>query len=96
MAEVAFASRASVGLYVVPDIVIRKLQDTGKEGQESAVNGFREIVGERLDLVHERVQTFGNSADIFPVWFIPVELLNAICGSTVSLDIEYENGILDA
>lgn len=31
VAEAAFASRASVGLDVVPEIVIRELQDTGKQ-----------------------------------------------------------------
>lgn len=88
VAEVSFAGRAPVGLDVAKKIVVWELQDAGKEGQESSVDGFREVVGERLDLVHKWVQTSGHAVDIFPVLFVPVELLDAIEGSTVSLDVE--------
>lgn len=88
VAEVTFTGRAPVGLDVVPEIVVGQFQDTRKERQESSVDGFREVVRERLDLVHERVQTLGHSVDVFPVLFVPVELFNAIEGPTVSLEIE--------
>src|SRR5699024_225294 len=88
VAEVAFAGRAPLRLDVVPEIVVWELQDAGKEAQESSIDGFREVVGERLDLIHKWVQTLGHAIDVFPVFFVPVELLNAIEGSTVSLDVE--------
>lgn len=88
VAEVAFTGRAPLRLDVFEKIVVWELQDAGKEGQESSVDGFREVVGERLDLVHKWVQTLGHTVDVFPVLFVPVKLLNAIEGSTVSLDVE--------
>ena len=53
MAEITFSCRASVRLYVIPEVIIGKLQDARKKGKEPSIDGLCEVVAEGFDLIHE-------------------------------------------
>jgi hypothetical protein len=81
MAEVAFTRWATVGLHVVPEVVIGQLKDAGEKNEETTVDRFSQIVGKFFDLVHEGVETCRHAVDILPVSLVPVELLDTVFGS---------------
>jgi hypothetical protein len=85
MAEVALACGSIMGLDVVPEVVVGQFEYSREESQKTTINGFGEVVAECFNLIHERVQAFGCTAHVLPVGFVPVELLDAIGGSTVTL-----------
>lgn len=86
VAEVSLTGRAAVGLDILPEVIVRELEDAGEEGEETTVDGPREVVGKGFDLVHEGVEALGNPAvDVLPVGLVPVELLDAIRGTTLAL-----------
>lgn len=85
MAEIALTGRAAMRLDIVPEVVIRQLQDAGEEFQDSPVDGLCQVVAEFLDLVHEWVQALGDTVDVLPFARVPVELLDAIGHSTMTL-----------
>lgn len=91
MAEVALASWATVGLNVIPEIVIGQLEDSGEESQEAAVDGLGQVVGELFDLVHEGVKTFGHTVDVAPVGLVPVELFDTVFRSAFALITKRES-----
>jgi hypothetical protein len=49
VSEVSFAGGASVGLDVVPEVVIWQFEDTGEEGQEATVDRLGQILRGRPD-----------------------------------------------
>lgn len=44
VSEVSFAGGASVGLDVVPEIVVRQFEDAGEERQEATVDGLGQVL----------------------------------------------------
>lgn len=89
VAEVALAGRAAaVGLDLVPEVVVGELEDAREEGEEAAVDRPCEVVAKGLDLVHQGVEAPGDAAvDVLPVGLVPVELLDAIRGAALALEV---------
>lgn len=87
VAEVALACWAPMRLYVVPEIIVGQLKNSGEKSQETFVHGVCEVVAERFDFVHEWVKTVWYSVvGVLPIGRVPVELFNAVGWSTSSLE----------
>lgn len=94
MTEVTFACGAAVGLDVIPEVVVGKLEDAREKCKQTAVNRLCEVVAELFDLVHEGLQAIGGAAGILPIRLVPVELLNSIGRATVTLQIDNVSVVL--
>jgi hypothetical protein len=85
MSEIALAGWATMRLDILPEVVIRQLENARKECEQTTVDRLCEVIGKGFDLVHEGVQAGGHAVDVLPVGSIPVELLDTINWSTVAL-----------
>lgn len=85
MTEVSLASWSAVRLNVVPEVVVWQLENTREEGEESAVDGFGEVVAELFNFVEEWVKAVWCAVKRFPVFLVPVELFDAIGDCSVAL-----------
>jgi hypothetical protein len=87
VSEVSLVNRTSVGLDVVPQVVIRHLEDPRKELEQTTVYRSGEVVGESGDLVHERVDARWDSLEGFELIVVKIELTDTIRLSLDSLGV---------
>lgn len=89
MTEVTLACGSAMRLNIVPQVVIGQLKNAREECEDSPIDRLGQVVAESLDLVHERVQALGNAVDVGPFPGVPVELLDTIGLSSVSLGTSF-------
>jgi hypothetical protein len=82
VAEIALAGGTAVRLDVIPEVVVRELENAREEGEKAAIHGASQVGAEGFDFVYERAQAVGCTVDIFPVILVPVKLLNAVGNGT--------------
>jgi hypothetical protein len=103
VSEVSLAGWASLGLHVVPQVVVLQLEHAGEKGQESTVDRVGQILyistgqsmlgrgmthlAERSDLVHEGQDALWEPLVVCPFTGVPVELLDTVGDTLVLLRI---------
>lgn len=85
VSEVALTARAAVTLNVLPEVVVRKLEDTREEAEQAAIDRPRQVVGKGCDFVHEGVKAGRHILEVVPFPRVPVELFDAIGLATLAL-----------